>query len=69
MPTVVDAHVHVFLDGNELNAETRKRHLQKDPEALWLTARANAEAPGASALACCAMPAIRTGLMTPCATG
>jgi imidazolonepropionase-like amidohydrolase len=44
MPTLVDAHVHVFLDGAELDAEKRKQHLEKGPAALWETARANAEA-------------------------
>jgi imidazolonepropionase-like amidohydrolase len=44
MPTLVDAHVHLFLDGAELDATARKRHLEKGPEALWRTARANAEA-------------------------
>lgn len=44
MPTLVDAHVHVFLDGRELDPVLRKRHRLKDRDALLATARANASA-------------------------
>jgi imidazolonepropionase-like amidohydrolase len=44
MPTLVDAHVHVFLDGAELDGERRKRHLTRTTAELLDAARANAEA-------------------------
>lgn len=43
MPTLVDAHVHVFLDGAELDPERRRRHLARDPAHHLSTARRNVE--------------------------
>jgi imidazolonepropionase-like amidohydrolase len=44
MPRLVDAHVHVFLDGRILEGEARKLHLLKDRDSLLATARENAAA-------------------------
>lgn len=44
MPSLVDAHVHVFLDGAELDGERRKRHLARSQQGMLECARANAEA-------------------------
>jgi len=43
MPSLVDAHVHVFLDGGELDAVRRKAAMAADDDAVLDVARANAE--------------------------
>lgn len=43
MPSLVDAHVHVFLDGAELDAGRRKVAMGADDELVLDVARANAE--------------------------
>ncbi len=43
MPSLVDAHVHVFLDGAELDAGRRKTAMAADDGAVLDIARANAE--------------------------
>ncbi|MCC7059311.1 MAG: amidohydrolase family protein [Burkholderiaceae bacterium] len=42
MPGLVDAHVHLFLDGAPTDARRRAEHLKQPPEALLETARASA---------------------------
>ncbi len=48
MPGLVDAHVHLFLDGKPTDGPTRSAHLKQPVEALTETARASAR----QALAC-----------------
>lgn len=48
VPGLVDAHVHLFLDGAPTDAKRRAEHLKQTPEALAETARASAR----QALAC-----------------
>lgn len=44
LPTLVDAHVHIFLDGAELDSATRKQYLANEPAGFLAQARANADA-------------------------
>lgn len=48
LPGLIDAHVHLFLDGPPTNGEQRSAHLKQPREALVDAARANAR----QALAC-----------------
>lgn len=44
MPSLVDAHVHIFLDGAELDGTTRKRYLGNEPPGFLAQARTNTDA-------------------------
>ena len=44
LPTLVDAHVHVFLDGAVSEPEARRRHHRRSPAELAATADSNAAA-------------------------
>lgn len=43
MPGLVEAHAHLFLDGGELNFETRKQYLKASPETMLKVGKTNLE--------------------------
>ncbi len=43
LPGLIDAHVHFFLEGGELDAETRTAHLKQTPERLLVLAEQRLE--------------------------